>query len=90
MYQECVSIAKKEVPGSARHKFYTEFDVVLLYSRDPDMLIKVSNALNIQVKDKVITENFWSQLKNARAKWIKKGQPRPKKAGVKHDPKLKV
>ena len=47
MYQACVSIAKKEVPQSARHKFYSEFDVVLVYSRDPDMLIKVSNALNI-------------------------------------------
>ena len=67
-YQACVSIVKKEVLGSARHKFYTEFDVVPVYSRDPDMLIKVSNALNTQVKDKVLTKNFCSQLKNARAK----------------------
>ena len=89
-YQACVSIAKKEVPGSARHKFYSEFDVVPVYSRDPDMLIKVSNALNIQVKDKVVTENFRSQLKNARAKWIEKGRPHPKKAGAKHDQKFKV
>ena len=47
--------------------------MVLVYSRDPDMLIKVSNALNIQVKDKVVTENFRSQLKNVQAKWIEKG-----------------
>ena len=46
-YQACVSIAKKEVPELARHKFYSEFDVVPVYSRDPNMLIKVSNALNI-------------------------------------------
>ena len=46
-YQACVSIAKKEEPGSARHKFYIEFDVVPVYSRDPDKLIKVSNTLNI-------------------------------------------
>ena len=46
-YQACVSIAAKEELGSARHKFYTEFDVVPVYSRDPDMLIKVSNTLNI-------------------------------------------
>ena len=89
-YQACVSIAKKEVPGSARHKFYTEFNVVPLYSRDPDMFIKVSNALNIQVKDKVVTENFRSQLKNARAKWIEKGRPRPKKVRAKHDSEFKV
>ena len=57
-YQTCVSIVAKEVLGSARYKFYTEFDVIPVYSRDPDMLIKVSNALNIQVKDKVVTENF--------------------------------
>ena len=31
-YQACVSIAKEE-PGLARHKFYTEFDVVPVYSR---------------------------------------------------------
>ena len=46
-YQACVSIVKKEVPKSARHKLYTEFNVVPVYSRDPDMLIKVSNVLNI-------------------------------------------
>ena len=86
----CVSIAAKEEPGSARHKFYREFDVVPEYSQDLDMLIKVSNALNIQVKDKVVTENFKSQLKNAIAKWIEKERPRPKKAGAKHDPKFKV
>ena len=68
-----MSIAAKEEPGLARHKFYTEFNVVPVYSRDSNMLIKVSNALNIQVKDKVVTKNFRSQLKNGRAKWIDKG-----------------
>ena len=89
-YQVCVTIAAKEEPGLARHKFYTEFDVVPVYSQDLDMLIKVSNALNIQIRDKVVSENFWSQLKNARPKWIEKGRPRPKLAGAKHDPKFKV
>ena len=89
-YQACVSIMAKEEPGSARHKFYTEFDVVPVYSRNSDMLIKVSNALDIQVKDKVVTENFRSQLKKGRAKWIEKERPRPKKAGAKHNPKFKV
>ena len=89
-YQACVSIAKKEVPSSAKHKFYTEFNMVPVYSRDPDMLIKVSNALNIQVKDKVVIENFRSELKNARTKWIEKGRPRSKKAGAKHNPKFKL
>ena len=90
MYQAYVSITAKEKPRSATHKFYMEFDVVPVYSRDPDMFIKVSNALNFQVKDKVVTETFRSQLKNAKAKWIEKGRPRPKKVGAKHDPKFKV
>ena len=67
-----------------------EFDVVPGYSRDLNMLIKVLKALNIQVKNKVVTKNFRSQLKNASAKWIEKGQLRPKKAGAKHDPTFKV
>ena len=89
-YQACVSIAAKEVPGSAQHKFYTEFDVVPVYSRDRNMLIKMSNDLNIQVKDKVVTENFRSQLRNARAKWIEKGRIRPSKASAKHNLAFKV
>ena len=76
--------------GLARHKFYMKFNVVPMYSKDPDMFIKVSNVLSIQVKDKVVIENFRSQLKNARAKWIEKGRPRSKKARAKHDPKFKV
>ena len=31
-YQACVSIAAKEEPDSARHRFYTEFDMVPVYS----------------------------------------------------------
>ena len=89
-YQACVTILATEVPGLAQHKFYMEFDVVPVYSRDSDMLIKVSNALNIQVKDKVVTENFRCQLKNARAKWIEKDRILPKKASAKHDPTFKV
>ena len=89
-YQACISIVAKEVPGSAQHKFYTEFDVIPVYSCDPDILIKVSNALNIQVKDKVVTKNFRSQLRNARAKWIEKGRLRPKKASAKHNLAFKV
>ena len=57
-YQACFSITAKEEPGLARHKFYTKFDVVPVYSCDLDMLIKVSNVLNIQMKDKVVTKNF--------------------------------
>ena len=58
--------------GSSRFKFYMEFDVIPMYLKDPDMLIKMSNRLNIQVKDKVVMENFRSQLKNARANGLRR------------------
>jgi hypothetical protein len=54
------------------------------------MLIKVSNALNIQVKDKVVTENFRSQLANVRAKWIEKRRPHPALGGGRHDSEFRV
>ena len=73
-----------------RYNFYTELNVIFVHSNDLDMVIKVSNALNIQVKDKIVMENFSLHLKNARAKWIEKGQPRPKKAGAKHGNGFKV
>ena len=73
-----------------RHKFHTKLDVVPVYSSNLDMLIKVSNALNIQVKDKAVTKDFRSSLKNARAKWIEKDQVCPKKARAKHNLTFKV
>jgi hypothetical protein len=64
--------------------------IIPIYSKDEDMLIKVSNALNIQVKDKVVTENFRSQLANVRAKWIEKGGPHPAAGGGRHDSEFRV
>ena len=57
-YQACVSTTAKAIPSSTRHKFYMEFNFVPVYSKNPNMLIKVSNALNIQIKNKVVIENM--------------------------------
>jgi hypothetical protein len=59
--------------------------IIPIYSKDEDMLIKVSNALNIQVKDKIVTKNFRSQLANVRAKWIEKGRSHPAVGGGRHE-----
>jgi hypothetical protein len=67
-YTACKQIGEKEEVGSDRNKFYMNHKIIPIYSKDEDMLIKVSNALNIQVKDKVVTENFRSQLTNIQAK----------------------
>ena len=64
--------------------------IIPIYLKNPDMLIKVSNALNIQVKDKVVTENFQSQLANVQAKWIEKEKPHPAASGQRHDSEFKV
>jgi hypothetical protein len=76
-YTACTAIGQKEEEGSNWYDFYMNHKIIPIYSKDVDMLIKVSNALNIQVKDKVVTENFRSQLANVRAKWIEKGMPHP-------------
>lgn len=50
------------------------FEIILVYSKDADTLIKVSNAANIQVKKKVAEENFCSILNVVWKKWIEKGK----------------
>jgi hypothetical protein len=89
-YTACKQIGEKELVGSERYDFYMNHKIIPIYSKDEDMLIKVSNALNIQVKDKVVTENFRSQLANVRAKWIEKGRPHPAAGGGRHDSEFRV
>jgi hypothetical protein len=89
-YTACKQIGEKEEFGSERYDFYMNHKIIPIYSKDEDMLIKVSNALNIQVKDKVVKENFRSQLTNVRAKWIEKGRPHPAAGGGRHDSEFKV
>jgi hypothetical protein len=61
-----------------------------IYSKDVDMLIRVSNALNIQVNDKIVTENFHSQLANVCIKWIERGRPHPNVGSQRHNFEFKV
>jgi hypothetical protein len=89
-YTTCTLIGEKELVGSDKYDFYMSHKIIPIYSKDEDMLIKVSNALNIQVKDKVVTENFRCQLTNVRAKWIEKGRPHPTAGEGRHDSKFRV
>jgi hypothetical protein len=90
MYTACTKIGQKEVVGSCRYKFYMNHKIIPMYSKDADMLIKVLNALNIQVKDKVVTENFCLQLANVLAKWTEKVRPQPVASTQRHDSELRV
>ena len=38
-------------------KYYLNYDVIFVWDKDKDTLIKVCNALNIEVKDKVVESN---------------------------------
>jgi hypothetical protein len=89
-YTACKQIGEKEEFGSERYDFYMNHKIIPIYSKDEDMLIKVSNALNIQVNDKVVTENFRSQLANVRAKWIEKGRPHLATGGGRHDSEFRI
>jgi hypothetical protein len=89
-YTACKQIGEKEEFGSERYDFYMNHNFIPIYSKDEDMLIKVSNALNIQVKDKVVTENFRSQLANVRTKYIEKGRPHPATGRGRHDSEFRV
>ena len=89
-YIACREIGEKLEPGTERYDFYMNHKIIPVYSKDEDMLIKVSNALNIQVKDKVVTETFRSQLAAVRAKWIEKGRPQPVVGGGRHDSEFRV
>jgi hypothetical protein len=89
-YTACKQIGEKEEFGSERYDFYMNHKIIPIYLKDEDMLIKVSNTLNIQVKDKVVTENFRSQLANMQAKWIEKGRPHPAAGGGRHDSEFRV
>ena len=81
---------KKEEKGSDQYDFYMNQKFIPIYSKDVDMLIKVSNAFNIQVNDKVVVENFCSQLVNVCAKWIERGRPHPNVGSQRHDFEFKV
>lgn len=86
----CRELAKKFPDGSAQQKELLEFEVIPVFSRDPRVLVRVSNALNLNIAEKVAKESFWSCAELGRAAWKKAGCPEPHRGGGKASPAFVV
>ena len=73
-YKGCRELGENEPLDSPMQKYYLNHNVILVWSKDKYTLIKVSNALNIEVMDKVAKANYRSHLEKMQNKWIKKGR----------------
>jgi hypothetical protein len=73
-FEACRELGEKEPQDSPMRQYYLNHDIIPVYADNKDTLIKVSNALNIEVKDKVAEVSFRSQLEKMRAKWIERGR----------------
>lgn len=68
---------------SEAHKHLLEFEVISVYSQDLEVLICMSNALNLNIAKRVSKENFRSYAKLGRAPWKKVGCLEPHRGGGK-------
>lgn len=82
-------IASKEPFGSAQREELLQFKIIPVFSRDPAMLTRVSTALNLNITDRVVREEFRHSVELGRQKWIEGGSPMPHRAGGKA-PQLEV
>jgi len=76
----CRELAKQYPEGHLEKVDLLEFEVIPVFSRDPATLIRVSNALNLNIAEKVAKENFRSCMEMERAAWVKAGCPMPRAA----------
>lgn len=89
-FEVCNEIAAKEVVGSEKYELYTNHEIIPIFSKNADILVKVSNALNVSLKDKEAGSSFRSIWVRARAKWIEHNRPSPSKGGKQHEKAFKV
>jgi hypothetical protein len=76
-------IASGEPVGSAHREELLKFEIILVFSKDPAMLTRVSTALNLNIIDRVMKEVYRQIVELGRAKWIKGGSPMPNRGGGK-------
>ena len=73
-YKACCELGEKEPVDLKAQEYYLMHNIIPVFAKDADTLIKVSNALYIEVKDKVVEANYQSYLEWMRAKWIEEGK----------------
>jgi hypothetical protein len=86
----CRELAEHHPDGSNAKKDLLQFKVIPVFNRDPDTLVRVSNALNLNIAEKVAKETFRSCAEMGRAAWVKAGCPEPHRGGGKPSPLFEV
>lgn len=79
----CRELAEQFPEGSEAKKDLLDFEVIPVFSRDPTVLVRVSNALNLNIAEKVAKETFRSCAELGRAAWKRLGCPEPHRGGGK-------
>jgi hypothetical protein len=82
-------IASGEPIGSAQREEFLKFEIIMVFSKDPAMLTRVSTALNLNITDRVVKEVYRQNVELGREKWIEGGSPMPHRGGGKA-PQLEV
>jgi len=54
----CYELAVQHLEGSSQQKDYLDFEVIPVFNRKTQILVWVSNALNLNLDEKVAKENF--------------------------------
>jgi len=79
----CQEFAEQYPKGHSAKVDLLEFEIIPMFSRDAATLVCVSNALNLNIAEKVVKENFRSCSEMGRATWVKAGSPEPHRGGGK-------
>jgi len=79
----CRELADQFPVDSEARKDLLEFEVIPVFSRDLQVLVRVSNALNLNIAEKVAKETFRSCTELGQAAWKRAGCPKPHKSGSK-------
>ena len=82
-YTACVELSKDSTLSVESRRELLNFYVVPIFSRDKLTFIRVSNALNLNLAEKIAKENFRSCCEQERAAWKVARYPEPHRGGGK-------
>jgi len=83
MVMACRELPEQYPDGHQAKLDLLEFEVIPIFTRDLATLVRVSNALNLNIAEKVAKENFQSYTEMGRTAWVKAGSPEPHHGGRK-------
>lgn len=89
-YTACRHLVNNPTLSAASRNELLKFEVVPVFSQDKLILIRVSNALNLNLAEKVAKEDFQSCIELGRAAWGAVGFPEPHRGCGKPSPAFEV